>query len=223
MKKIFLSVITALILFLMSTGVAVAAGTPDYLSRFAGDSDRVITAFADGAKNKAVVRAYERSDGVWTLRLEAKGFFGKNGVSVNKREGDGATPAGIYTFGRAFGIASDPGSATGYTKVTDADVWVDDSKSKYYNQWAQKSYPDVDWKSAEQLSKYAAAYRYAIAINYNTDPVTPGLGSAIFLHCSTGRPTAGCVSVPEDAMIFLLKFIRESTKIVIANSLNDLR
>jgi L,D-peptidoglycan transpeptidase YkuD (ErfK/YbiS/YcfS/YnhG family) len=206
-----------------SLAFAAKVDMPGYISSIAGDADRVITAFAEGGKNTAVVCAYELEGGVWTLRFQTKGYFGKNGVSAAKREGDGATPAGVYTFGRAFGVAADPGSATGWTKVTNADVWVDDPNSKYYNQWAQKNYPDADWKSAEQLAKYAAAYKYAIAINYNTDPVVPDAGSAIFLHCSTGRPTAGCVSVPEDAMIFLLKFIREDTKIAIANSAEDLR
>jgi L,D-peptidoglycan transpeptidase YkuD (ErfK/YbiS/YcfS/YnhG family) len=222
MEKAFV-VFLALALIAIFSSLGFAADiAPDYLAEIAGDAEWIITAFSDGGKNTAIVTAYELEGGVWTLRYQTKGYFGKNGVSANKREGDGSTPSGVYTFGRAFGVAADPGAATPYTKVTDDDVWVDDPKSKYYNQWAQKSYPDADWRSAEQLAKYDKAYKYAIAINYNTDPVTPGLGSAIFLHCSTGRPTAGCVSVPEDAMKFLLKFTR-GAKIAIANSPNDLQ
>jgi L,D-peptidoglycan transpeptidase YkuD (ErfK/YbiS/YcfS/YnhG family) len=36
---------------------------------------------------------------------------------------------------------------------------------------------------------------------------TPGLGSAIFLHVSTGGPTAGCVSVTQDQLLSLLRWL----------------
>ena len=58
------------------------------------------------------------------------------------------------------------------------------------------------------------AYEYAIAINYNTS-CTPGSGSAIFFHCSTGNGTAGCVSVPREMMVEILQTIQEDTIIVI--------
>ena len=136
--------------------------------------------------NTAVIRAYRKDGADWTLRFETSGYLGKNGVSAEKREGDGKTPSGVYTFGRAFGVSDDPGSATPYVKVTENDVWVDDPNSARYNQWAGKDAPDADWKSAEHLIKFPEAYKYAIAINYNTNPAVPGLGSAIFIHCSTG-------------------------------------
>ena len=40
-------------------------------------------------------------------------------------------------------------------------------------------------------------------------------GSCYFLHCSNGRPTAGCVSVSEDDMAFILTHIGDSCGIVI--------
>jgi D-alanyl-D-alanine dipeptidase/L,D-peptidoglycan transpeptidase YkuD (ErfK/YbiS/YcfS/YnhG family) len=183
----------------------------DSVSRGAGKVITVSSAKGDG--NAAVIRAYRKAGEDWTLRFETAGYLGKNGVSDDKREGDGKTPSGVHTFGRAFGVSDDPGSIMPYTKVTDNDVWVDDPKSARYNQWADKSDPGADWKSAEHLIKFPQAYKYAIAINYNTTPIVPGRGSAIFLHCSTGGPTAGCVSVPEAAMIFFLSFIDSETRI----------
>ena len=44
---------------------------------------------------------------------------------------------------------------------------------------------------------------------------TDGAGSCYFLHCSNGRPTAGCVSVSEDDMAFILTHIGDSCGIVI--------
>ncbi|MDR1229592.1 MAG: L,D-transpeptidase family protein [Azoarcus sp.] len=195
------------------------------LETHAGDASRlvVVSGKPGAAASRAVVHAYSRADGVWTLRFSTHAWLGKNGFRQDKREGDGATPVGVFTFGRAFGIAGDPGSATPYTKVTEADVWVDDPASKRYNQWARADDPDADWQSAERLAEYRKAYQYAIAVNYNVSPIIPGKGSAIFLHAATGRPTAGCVAVPEAAMVFFLGFVREGSKIVLAPSSGDFR
>ena len=203
-------------LFSPPAGAAEDEHTSAWLDAIADGADRVITAVPSG-KTGAIVRAYLRTGDGWSLRFETSGFFGRNGISGDKREGDGTTPMGVYTFGRAFGVADDPGSTLPYTKVADNDVWVDDPASSMYNQWADANSPSRDWKSAERLIEYTEQYKFAVSINYNTAPVIPGLGSAIFLHCSTGRPTAGCVSVPEPAMIFFLVFIDEATKIAVGD------
>ncbi len=43
-------------------------------------------------------------------------------------------------------------------------------------------------------------------IAYNTAR-TPGLGSPIFLHVSTGGPTAGCVSLPASQLVEVLRWL----------------
>lgn len=187
------------------------------LNRAAGGASKVIVASRGKEANRAVVLAYLREEEGWTLRLAADGYFGQKGVKADKREGDKGTPSGVYTFGTAFGIGDDPGATLPYRKVAADDVWVDDPNSRHYNRWASKSMAGADWKSAEHLVKYPVAYKYALSINYNVDPPVPGKGSAIFLHCSTGRPTAGCVSVPEDAMVFFLVFVDEETRILITD------
>ena len=181
------------------------------LSEISSGSDKVITVTPVENGYRAKVQVYEKIEDEWKLVFHTDGFVGRNGVTSDKKEGDGATPFGIYTFGRAFGVADDPGSILTYTKVTENDVWVDDVKSRFYNQWSFKDNPDADWDSAEHLMEYPLQYKYVLTINYNTDPIISGKGSAIFLHCSADRPTAGCVSVPETAMLFLLGFIDEET------------
>ena len=177
--------------------------------------EKVIIVIPQETIYRADVLAYERIDKEWNMVHITQGFVGRNGVITEKREGDGSTPIGDYTFGMAFGVADDPGSKLKYTKLTDNDVWVDDVKSKFYNQWSQMDNPDIDWDSIEHLIKYPEAYKYVLSINYNTDPIIPGNGSAIFLHCSTDRPTAGCISVSDDSMVFFLKFVDEITQISI--------
>ncbi|MDR3281342.1 MAG: L,D-transpeptidase family protein [Synergistaceae bacterium] len=192
------------------------------LDRVSGGAAKIMTAFPASGQNAtdktaAIIRVYEKTEIGWILKFETKGFFGKSGVRDDKREGDGATPSGVYSFGRAFGVAEDPGARAPYTRASDGDVWVDDPNSRFYNTWQSDNNPDKDWKSAERITKYPEQYKYAIAINYNSENPIPGRGSAIFLHCSTGGPTAGCVSVPEADMIYLLSFIDGGTKIFIKN------
>ncbi|GHV49660.1 hypothetical protein FACS1894216_00410 [Synergistales bacterium] len=180
---------------------------------------KIVAVRAEGAR--AVVCALVKEGGEWTETARGDGFVGRSGVSSKKKEGDGHTPFGVYSFGRAFGVADDPGSATPYLKLALDDVWVDDPNSKYYNRLVKDGVPDKDWKSAERLSSEEAAYKYAIAVNYNTEPVVKGAGSAIFLHCAKGRPTAGCVAVEEEYMKKLLAFIDGGTVIAITAPSND--
>lgn len=145
---------------------------------------------------------------------KAAGYVGRQGVSSVKRESDSKTPKGTFTLGRIFGVSSNPGTSLPYTKVNTSHYWVDDPYSSYYNQFVSTQTVSMSWNSAEHLIDYPAAYAYAVAINYNTK-CTPGNGSAIFLHCSTGNPTAGCVSVPQSMMIYILKHLHADAKIAI--------
>jgi len=49
-------------------------------------------------------------------------------------------------------------------------------------------------------------YDYGAVIAYNTSR-TPGLGSAIFLHVSSGGSTAGCVSLPPSELLSVLRWL----------------
>lgn len=52
------------------------------------------------------------------------------------------------------------------------------------------------------------------AIDYNPEGVV-GKGSAIFLHCQGKGTTAGCISIPESNMVYLLQHLRSDAKIII--------
>jgi L,D-peptidoglycan transpeptidase YkuD (ErfK/YbiS/YcfS/YnhG family) len=53
------------------------------------------------------------------------------------------------------------------------------------------------------------AYNYGAVIAYNSAN-TPQLGSAIFLHVFTGGATAGCVSLPSDQLLQILRWLDPS-------------
>lgn len=153
----------------------------------------------------ASVVLYELIENQWTENYHMYGVVGKNGVSSESREGDYRTPKGLFSLGFAFGIEKLEGLSIEYRQIDSRCYWVDDPESKYYNQWMESD--AIRWNSAEHLADYPTAYHYAVAINYNMNPVVPYAGSAIFLHCQTGSYTAGCVAVPEKDMITILHWL----------------
>ena len=181
---------------------------------------QAITVVGNGG-SYATLTLHTKRNGIWTETLSCSARVGKNGITSNKREGDGKTPTGIYSFGQAFGVAGNPGTSRGWLQVNNNHYWVDDVNSPYYNKLVDASQTGIQWSSAEHLIGYPTAYKYAIAVNYNT-ACTPGAGSAIFLHCSTGGSTAGCISVSQVNMIRILQSLRGDTLIGIYQNSNSL-
>lgn len=153
----------------------------------------------------------------WRLSVSRaiSAHIGKSGVRSDKTEGDGSTPAGLYSLGPAFGVRNKPETKMPYRVVTQNSYWIDDPESLLYNTWAE-GIDDTDWSSAERLSDYPSAYAYAVVIGYNTEERVPGKGSAVFLHCGEA-PTSGCVAVSEIDMLQLLQWLdpEKSPKILI--------
>ncbi|MBP1566361.1 MAG: L,D-transpeptidase family protein [Oscillospiraceae bacterium] len=167
-----------------------------------GNSQQLI--FVESSGTSCTVSLYEKTD-LWAKKVSYSGIVGKNGVNQKSREGDYCTPFGLYSLGFAFGMESFDGLNVEYRIINSNCYWVDDPESEYYNQWVETDTPV--WNSAEHLSDYENSYHYGIVINYNMNPVVPGAGSAIFLHCATGDYTAGCVAVPEENMTDILRWV----------------
>lgn len=180
----------------------------------AQETDQIIYVQYKGG-SKAKVSMYQKNKyDRWTLVKSANGYVGKNGID-KKKEGDKRTPTGTYNLTQAFGILKDPGTALPYVKVTKYHYWCGDSTSKYYNQLIDTRVTGRKRTSKDEyLINYKGAYNYAIFIDYNKEG-TPYKGSCIFLHCSTGRATAGCVSVPQSTMVTFLRKLKPGAKIVI--------
>lgn len=167
---------------------------------------------------KSVLTYYEKdADGKLQTVFSTEAVSGMNGISTDKKEGDMKTPQGVYSFTMAFGIKDDPGSILPYHKVKDGDQYVDDGASRYYNRMVNEYEVAKDWNSSENLIRQAPHYNYALVLNYNENCV-PGRGSAIFLHCpksSNNTGTSGCISIPEERMIKVLKKVDQNTKIIV--------
>jgi L,D-peptidoglycan transpeptidase YkuD (ErfK/YbiS/YcfS/YnhG family) len=175
-------------------------------------SSQVMVASAGGyGQTTATFEAWQRGPsgwqqvfGPWAADIGESGFAAPGA----KREGDGATPSGSFGFGFFFGVQPDPGVRFEYRQVTGTSiVWDDDPSSANYNEWVDDTRAPA---GADPEPMYnVPAYDYGAVIAYNTAR-TPGLGSAIFLHVSTGGPTDGCVSLPEPELLQVLRWMDPS-------------
>jgi len=70
-------------------------------------------------------------------------------------------------------------------------------------------------KADESMYNYVnKAYSQGLVINYNTQPVRRGFGSAIFFHVSTGGSTAGCISTDYGTVVKAIRATRPGDVIV---------
>lgn len=181
-----------------------------YTENDISDSQQIIT--VESFASSCSVCLFEKNEN-WIQTGETNGFVGKYGVSAYSTEGDFCTPQGLFQLGFAFGTQPLDGLSVEYRMINDNCYWIDDSLSPLYNQWVESS--EIFWNSAEHLADYPDSYKYSVVINYNTNPIVPYAGSAIFLHCSNGSYTAGCVSVPENDMLKILYWLNSSKNPII--------
>lgn len=131
-----------------------------------------------------------------------------------RREGDHATPTGVYSIGTTmYGNEPNPGGLhESYHRLLCGDWWDEDPFSSRYNQFVEVSCgvtPDfAPW--SEPLWREVTAYRYFAVIDYNLDPTVSGPdapGSGIFLHAWVDGPTEGCVALPLSRLLEVLRWI----------------
>jgi L,D-peptidoglycan transpeptidase YkuD (ErfK/YbiS/YcfS/YnhG family) len=159
----------------------------------------------------ATLRTWQRADGCW--RPVAGPFaarVGYNGLSGNRREGDGTTPTGTFGIGRTmYGNAPNPGVRFRYRRVACGDWWDEDPASPTYNSFQHVrcgQRPPFRVKSLGMWQQ-PRAYPYLAVVEFNTRPVVPGRGSGIFLHAQTGGPTQGCISLRRSALLRVLRWL----------------
>src|SRR3954447_2696630 len=115
--------------------------------------------------------------------------------AIDKREGDGASPAGIWPIRRVLyrpdqGPA--PATALPVAAIAQDDGWCDAPGDPAYNRPVKLPYP----ASAERMWRDDRLYDLVVILGHNDDPPVAPLGSAIFLHLAKPdyAPTHGCVA-----------------------------
>jgi L,D-peptidoglycan transpeptidase YkuD (ErfK/YbiS/YcfS/YnhG family) len=153
------------------------------------------------------MRAVVRADGLLVADgLVLRATLGRGGVRVDKREGDGATPAGLLPLRRVLYRADrlrPPRCVVPIEPLSPNDGWCDDPDDADYNRPVTLPHP----ARHEALWRGDAVYDVIGVLGWNDAPVRRGQGSAIFLHVSRPNraPTEGCVALALPDLLRLLQ------------------
>ena len=175
----------------------------------------------------ATLTVYQRNDAQapWHRVLgpwQAETGSGHLLPAAERRDGDHATPIGVFGFGTTiYGNQPDPGGLHyAYHHLVCGDWWDEDPYSGLYNHFVHvrcgvtPSFAD----ESEPLWTETRAYPYFAVIRFNIDPIVSGPkapGSGIFLHSWMGTATEGCVALPESDLLEVLRWLEPSSHPVI--------
>jgi L,D-peptidoglycan transpeptidase YkuD (ErfK/YbiS/YcfS/YnhG family) len=128
---------------------------------------------------------------------------GRNGLTLTKKEGDGATPIGTFPLRRLFyrpDVYSEEDLSTGLPKrpLHQTHGWCDEPMDPHYNTLVDLQTFDTHL-SHENMWRDDPLYNIVVEVGYNDAPIISGHGSAIFIHIA--RPgytgTKGCIAFVE--------------------------
>jgi L,D-peptidoglycan transpeptidase YkuD (ErfK/YbiS/YcfS/YnhG family) len=170
------------------------------------------------------VYALEKKGNEWKISFEPfNAVIGRKGFAKvdEKKEGDGKTPSGIYALGKTFGYDEFINTKMPYRQILADDLWVDDPNADDYNRWVKKDFTLA--KSYEKMKRDDNLYKYGIIIEYNTNPIVKGNGSAIFFHVwgGEGITTEGCIAVSEQDIVKILDWLDPQASPVIIMGLEN--
>ncbi len=131
--------------------------------------------------------------------------LGPAGIRSDKREGDGATPAGRWPMRRLLyrpDRLEPPATGLARIALSPEDGWCDAPGDALYNRPVRLPYG----ASHERLWMADALYDLIVVLGHNDDPVRPGAGSAVFLHVASPdyAPTQGCIALSKPDLLAVL-------------------
>lgn len=143
-------------------------------------------------------------------------LLGKSGRRYAKREGDGASPIGMWKLEQLFyrpDKMDKPRTALNCKPMKATDGWCDAKFNGAYNRYVALPFK----ASHESLWRKDAAYDLIVTTNHNQRPRIQNHGSAIFLHVigqgATG--TEGCIALSENHLRNVLSRLSRHTYLVI--------
>lgn len=141
---------------------------------------------------------------------------GRGGMAHDKREGDQATPVGIWRL-TGGGYRADrgrrPDAPLWLEPLGPRDLWSDDPAAAEYNHPVRAPYAP----SHERLFRGDRLYDIVLFTDWNWPEAQPGRGSAIFVHLwrRPRYPTAGCIAFRRDHLEWILARWRPRSRIVV--------
>lgn len=185
----------------------------------AGAQQLVFAVTNAARETKAAVFCLEIKNGSWSVVLgPLDASVGRKGIAdpEKKREGDGCSPYGVFPLGMAYGYGPTLATQMPYQQMFEDDIWIDDPAAPDYNRLVKKT--STKAKSFEYMKRKDDLYEAGLVVEYNTDPIIPGNGSAIFVHFwgRPFRPTAGCLGLSKENLAAVLAFLDPQLKPFIA-------
>ncbi len=222
----------ALLLVALPAAADPAGGVEDAPVRaalpWASARQLVVVVPPDRDSHQALLRRFERTGGAWhAVGAAVPVVIGRAGTAwgvglhppqpgLQKREGDGRSPAGVFALGTAFGYAPAADTALPYQAMTAGDWCIDVDGSPLYNRIVddREVGPAAVAGSTEPMRRDLHAdgdmrYRLGFVVEHNPAG-TPHAGSCIFAHLwrSPDSTTAGCTAMAEPAMLTLLGWLK---------------
>jgi L,D-peptidoglycan transpeptidase YkuD (ErfK/YbiS/YcfS/YnhG family) len=169
---------------------------------------------------KIIVRHLPMYPQLGRLTVGAQTFrcaLGKSGVTHSKKEGDGATPAGVFQLRRVWyrrDTVQRPRCGLPLKVIQKDHGWCDCPNHRRYNKLVKLPFK----LSHERMWRQDDVYDVVLEIGWNDKPTIAGKGSAIFFHLARPgfTPTEGCVAVSYEAMRKILPRIGPRTRFDIA-------
>ena len=220
MQRLYITLITIILLISSCKSVPIERNEPQILKN---SSQLIVVETPNWNSKFATLKRYERVDGKWQRVGESIDVvIGRNGLGWGlglhtipkdakyiKREGDGRSPAGIFSLKNGFGYG-DLNITYPYEVYNNKYFHcVDDSNSKYYNKIIDSRKVKKDYKSFEYMRLNSIEYKYGVVVNHNPEAKPMG-GSCIFIHIKKDDSgTSGCTAMSEDKILEILKWLRE--------------
>ncbi|MFJ5304880.1 L,D-transpeptidase family protein [Streptomyces sp. NPDC088350] len=156
------------------------------------DTRQVLAVYGDGKDSPdSTAVLFTKRGSAWDRTRSWPAHNGKRGWTLDHHLGDRRSPVGVFTLTAAGGVLDDPGTALPYSQ---------DESYEAPRDWDESHWHDFD---------------YVIAIDYNRVKGTPpddaeqpegeDKGGGIWLHLDHGSGTSACVSLPKEAMEYLLR------------------
>ncbi len=156
----------------------------------------------------------------WGARFMGRRFpcaIGRGGLTDEKREGDGATPLGIWTLPSGMyrpDRGASPKTSIPMREIWPRHLWSDDPRDPNYNQLVQAHHYAF---SHEKLRMGPPLYDTLLISDQNWPNAVAGKGSALFVHRwrRPRFPTAGCIAFAAQDLDWILRHWQKDSRIFV--------
>jgi L,D-peptidoglycan transpeptidase YkuD (ErfK/YbiS/YcfS/YnhG family) len=209
-----------------------------------GTTQVVVVTTASANANLGVLQLADLGPQGWQCGPALTARLGVNGTRplLQRRSGDGTTPAGVFPLGvmtawdgqlfSFFGNLADPGvTASAFRRVRVGDCFGATPGNAGYGHLVQRPAAQCPGPDDEYLPAFGSVYERAALIGANMEPNVSGdaagetpFAAAIFLHrhsydgAGNTRPTAGCVSLSHTDLISILRAMRPGVLFAIGDT-----